>query len=43
MIFSAFERMVAFRYLRARRSEGGISVMTWISLVGIALAVHFIY
>jgi lipoprotein-releasing system permease protein len=31
--------MIAWRYLRARRSEGGVSVMTWISLVGIMLAV----
>ena len=37
--FSRFEWMIAWRYLRARRSEGGISVMTWISLIGIALAV----
>lgn len=37
--FAPFEWMIAWRYLRARRSEGGISVMTWISLVGIALAV----
>jgi len=37
--FSAHERMIAWRYLRARRSEGGVSVMTWISLIGIALAV----
>ncbi|MEY8838346.1 ABC transporter permease, partial [Cribrihabitans sp. XS_ASV171] len=27
------------RYLRARRAEGGVSVMTWISLIGITLAV----
>jgi len=38
-MFRRFEWMIAWRYLRARRSEGGISVMTWISLVGIALAV----
>ncbi|MEL6587092.1 MAG: lipoprotein-releasing ABC transporter permease subunit [Pseudomonadota bacterium] len=38
-MFQRFEWMIAWRYLRARRSEGGISVMTWISLVGIALAV----
>lgn len=38
-MFSRFEWMIAWRYLRARRSEGGISVMTWISLVGITLAV----
>ncbi|MDR0809768.1 MAG: ABC transporter permease, partial [Gemmobacter sp.] len=31
--------MIAWRYLRARRAEGGISVMTWISVIGIALAV----
>ncbi|WP_051598130.1 lipoprotein-releasing ABC transporter permease subunit [Actibacterium atlanticum] len=31
--------MIAWRYLRARRSEGGVSVMTWISLIGITLAV----
>jgi lipoprotein-releasing system permease protein len=37
--FAAFEWMIAWRYLRARRDEGGVSVMTWISLVGIALAV----
>lgn len=37
--FARFEWMIAWRYLRARRSEGGISVMTWISLIGIALAV----
>ncbi|CTQ32370.1 lipoprotein-releasing ABC transporter permease subunit [Jannaschia rubra] len=38
-MFARYEWMIAWRYLRARRSEGGISVMTWISLVGIALAV----
>ena len=37
--FSRFEWMIAWRYLRARRSEGGVSVMTWISLIGITLAV----
>lgn len=37
--FSAFEWMIAWRYLRARRAEGGVSVMTWISVIGIALAV----
>jgi len=37
--FARFEWMIAWRYLRARRSEGGISVMTLISLIGIALAV----
>ncbi len=39
MIFGAFERLVAFRYLRARRTEGFISVIAAFSLVGIALGV----
>ncbi|WP_172292929.1 lipoprotein-releasing ABC transporter permease subunit [Pseudoruegeria sp. HB172150] len=38
-MFSGFEWMIAWRYLRARRAEGGVSVMTWISLIGITLAV----
>jgi lipoprotein-releasing system permease protein len=37
--FGAFERMMAFRYLRARRQEGFISVIAWFSLMGIALGV----
>ena len=37
--FSRFEFLIAWRYLRARRAEGGVSVMTWISLIGITLAV----
>ena len=37
--FAAFEWMIAWRYLRAKRAEGGVSVMTWISLTGITLAV----
>ena len=37
--FSRFEFMIAWRYLRARRAEGGVSVMTWISLIGITLGV----
>jgi lipoprotein-releasing system permease protein len=39
MIFSAFERMVAFRYLRATREEGFVSVIAGFSLLGIALGV----
>lgn len=39
MIFSAFERLVAVRYLRAKRQEGFISVITWFSLLGIGLGV----
>jgi lipoprotein-releasing system permease protein len=39
MVFGTFERMVAFRYLRARRQEGFISVIAIFSLLGIALGV----
>ncbi len=38
-MFSAFEWMMAMRYLRARRQEGFISVIAWFSLLGIALGV----
>lgn len=37
--FAPYEWLIAWRYLRARRAEGGISVMTWISVIGITLAV----
>src|SRR5215469_10552694 len=37
--FSAWEREIAIRYLRARRSEGGVALISIISFVGIALAV----
>ncbi len=37
--FSRYEFLIAWRYLRAKRAEGGVSVMTWISLIGIMLAV----
>ncbi len=39
MIFGQFERMVAFRYLRARRAEGFVSVIAIFSLLGIMLGV----
>lgn len=39
MIFGAFERMLALRYLRARRQEGFISVIAGFSLLGIGLGV----
>ncbi len=39
MIFSAFERMMALRYLRARRKEGLISVIAGFSFLGIGLGV----
>jgi len=37
--FSRFEFLIAWRYLRARRADGGVSVMTLISFIGIMLAV----
>ena len=37
--FSNFEWMIAWRYLRSKRVDGGVSVMTWISLIGISLSV----
>lgn len=38
-MLSSFEWLIAMRYLRARRSEGFISVIAWFSLLGIALGV----
>lgn len=38
-MFSSFEWMVALRYLRARRSDGFISVIAGFSLLGICLGV----
>jgi lipoprotein-releasing system permease protein len=38
-MFSAMERMIAFRYLRSRRREGFISVIAGFSFIGIALGV----
>ena len=38
-MFNAFERAVAFRYLRARKGERFVSVIAILSLVGIALGV----
>ena len=39
MIFSPFERMVAGRYLRARKAEGFVSVIAAFSFLGIMLGV----
>ena len=39
MIFNKFERMVAGRYLRAKRKEGFVSVITGFAFTGIALGV----
>ena len=38
-MFNAFERAVAFRYLRARKGERFVSVIAVFSLIGIALGV----
>ena len=37
--FAPFEWLIAWRYLNSKRSDGGVSAMTVISLVGIAIAV----
>ncbi|HEY9219221.1 MAG TPA: lipoprotein-releasing ABC transporter permease subunit [Phenylobacterium sp.] len=37
--FSGWERRLAFRYLRARRSQGGVALISIISFIGIMLAV----
>jgi lipoprotein-releasing system permease protein len=39
MPFGFFERMLAGRYLRARRQQGGVALISVISVVAIALAV----
>jgi lipoprotein-releasing system permease protein len=38
-MFSAFERRIAFRYLRARKGERFVSIIAIFSLIGIALGV----
>jgi len=38
-MLSAVERLIALRYLRAKRQEGFISVVAWFSLLGIMLGV----
>ena len=37
--FGLWERMLAGRYLRAKRSQGGVALISIISFVGIMLAV----
>ena len=37
--FSAFERMIAMRYLRPRRKEGFVSAIAGFSFIGIVLGV----
>lgn len=38
-MFSSLEWSLALRMLKAKRAEGGVTIMTWISLIGITLAV----
>src|SRR5665213_4514866 len=37
--FSGWERAIAGRYLRAKRKEGGVALISIISFIGITLAV----
>ncbi len=37
--FGAYERSLAFRYIRAKREHGGVAIVSILSLVGIMLAV----
>lgn len=37
--FARHEWRIAWRYMRARRKEGGVSTIVWYALIGIALAV----
>ncbi len=39
MIFNAFERLVALRYLRPRRQGRSVSAIAFFSMLGIALGV----
>ena len=38
-MFSKLERTIAIRYLRSKRKESFISIIAWLSLIGIALGV----
>lgn len=38
-MFTKLETKIAFRYLRAKRKEGFVSVISWVSLLGIMLGV----
>ena len=39
MSFKRFEFLVAWRYLKSKRKDGFISIITWLSLIGISLGV----
>ena len=38
-MISSYELWIAYRYLRARRQDGFISIVSWFSLIGISLGV----
>ncbi len=38
-MFKSVEWLIAWRYLRAKRADGGVSAIAIISLIGIALGV----
>ena len=38
-LFSWFEWLIAWRYLRSKRKDGGISVIAWYALIGVTLGV----
>ena len=37
--FKNFEFLIAWRYLKSKRKDGFISIITWLSLIGITLGV----
>ena len=37
--FSWFEWLIAWRYLRSKRKDGGVSVIAWYALIGVTLGV----
>ncbi len=39
MSFKKFEFLIAWRYLKSKRKDGFISIITWLSLIGISLGV----
>ena len=39
VVFKGFEFLIAWRYLKSKRKDGFISIITWLSLIGITLGV----
>ena len=37
--FNWFEWLIAWRYLRSKRKDGGISVIAWYAMIGVTLGV----